>query len=989
MKKTRLIVFMLLGLVGAAHSQTIKGKVVDLVDNKPLSGATLTLTSVKDTLKKFNTLADANGAFEFTGVSKDSFFFKMTFREYEDYRQIVALNDSIPSADLGTLFIPKKTTTLNDVVVTAKVPPVQQKGDTAQYNASQFKVNPDATVEDLVKKMPGITVDRSGTVTAQGQQVQKVTLDGRDFFGDDATAALRNLPADVVDKIQVFDRMSDQAQFTGFDDGSGQRSINIITKSGVTNGQFGRIYAGYGTDSRYAAGGNVSFFKGNKRISFVGNFNNINQQNFASQDILGAMTGGGGGGARGGGGGNFGGGGGNFGGGGGNFGGGGFGGGFGGGQQSGISKTNGLGINFGDKWGKKLDVQGSYFFNNSNNLNDNVSSSLTPFPGSTLQQNSTSLSRTKNTNHRINMRLTYTIDDKNSIIFTPNVSFQNTNSNSESMSATLRGLDSTNYSNGNTRSVRDGYNIRNNVLWRHAFAKRGRTLTVNLTTSMNKNNSEAYNYNYIRYYDKGVNNDDSTQNQFRDNVTDGYTLSANVSYTEPIGKNSQLQFSYQPSYTKNNADQMTYDYDTLTKGYNTFKQKLSNKFDNTTTAQSGGVTYRLGASRDNQFSVGFNIQFTDLTSSRSFPGVSEFSQKFTNVLPNLMWRKKISPKSSFQLFYRANTQTPSVTQLQDVLNNQNPINVSIGNPQLKQSFTQLFTGRYTFTNTQKGQSFFANLSGQFADNYIANATYIIGKDTLIQAQSDTVKKNSNFSKPMNFSGYKSFSSFFTFSQPVKFIKSNVSLTAGVNYSTIPGLRVDTLGIETHITTKNLGYSTGAVVASNINEYIDFNLSYNANFSNVKSNIAKTNHSVTQSAGAQINLLTKTGWFLQNDVTYQSTSGLTQGNNIAYALWNAAVGKKVFKKKQAEIKLSVFDLLKQNQAITRTINQQTGAIEDSRSRVLTQYFMLTFTYSLKSFGTPARNNNRGNFEGRGNFGPGGFGGQGGGMPGGFGGGRPNF
>src|SRR6185436_167842 len=262
---------------------------------------------------------------------------------YENYRQFIVLNDSIPNADLGNVLVPKKTTEISGVTVVSKTPPVQQKGDTAQYNASQYKVNPDATTEDLVKKMPGITVDKDGTVTAQGEQVRKITIDGRDFFGDDATAALRNLPSEVVDKIQVFDRLSDQAQFTGFDDGNSVKAINIITKSGIRNGQFGRIYAGIGTNQRYTAGGNTSFFKGDRRISIVANFNNINQQNFASQDLLGVTSSG----NNRGGGGNFGGGGrgGPGGGGGGRGGPGGGGGGFGGfgggesftvGQQSGI-----------------------------------------------------------------------------------------------------------------------------------------------------------------------------------------------------------------------------------------------------------------------------------------------------------------------------------------------------------------------------------------------------------------------------------------------------------------------------------------------------------------------------------------------------------------------------------------------------------------------------------------------------------------------------
>src|SRR5688572_6762225 len=300
--KIRVLLLALL-LTGVARSQTITGKLLDLVDNKPLRGASLELRSVKDSTSRFGAISDSTGQFRFSNIPLDSFSFQVSFIGYENYKQFVALTDSIPNVSLGTLFIPKSTKELGGVTVTARTPPAQQKGDTTQYNASQFKVNPDATVEDLVKKMPGITVDKDGTVTAQGEQVRKVTIDGKDFFGDDAAAALRNLPSDIVDKIQVFDRLSDQAQFTGVDDGNSVKALNIVTKSGIKNGQFGRVYAGAGTDGRYMAGGNMSTFDGNRRLSLVGNFNNVNQQNFGSQDLLGVTSSGGG--SRGGG--NFGG----------------------------------------------------------------------------------------------------------------------------------------------------------------------------------------------------------------------------------------------------------------------------------------------------------------------------------------------------------------------------------------------------------------------------------------------------------------------------------------------------------------------------------------------------------------------------------------------------------------------------------------------------------------------------------------------------------
>ncbi|MGN6293660.1 MAG: outer membrane beta-barrel protein [Chitinophagaceae bacterium] len=943
MKHFRLLFLVLLVSALSAHSQSIKGKLVDLVDSKPLQSATLTLSSFKDSSRVYNAISDSTGVFRFQNLPIDSFFIKVSYSGYAQYRQIVATNDSIPVIDLGTLFIPKSATELSGVTVVSKVPPAQQKGDTLQLNASQFKVNPDATTEDLIKKMPGITVDRDGTVTAQGEQVRKVTIDGREFFGDDATAALRNLPSDVVDKIQIFDRLSDQAAFTGFDDGNSQKALNIVTKAGIKNGQFGRIFAGYGTDDRYSAGGNVSFFKGDRRLSFVGNFNNINQQNFASQDLLGLTSSGN---SRGGG--NFGGGGGRGGGpqgGGGGFGG--FGGGnnFSVGQQSGISKTNSIGINFSDKWGKKVDVQASYFFNNSTTENDRIVRSQLPVDVKTQYTDQNSYSTSKNFNHRLNLRLEYRIDSSNSLIINPSLNFQKNESESESIGRTFYGAnDSLNTSDNISNSLRHGYNLRNNILYRHSFAKRGRTFSINLNTTFNQNDGESYSKAMYRYFDTNPPTD-SLQNQFRDNPTNGYNLSANVSYTEPMGKHGQLQFSYAPSYQKNKADQQTFTYDPLSDKYSVFDPTLSNRFDNTVTTQNGGVSYRLGSSRDNQFSVGVNFQNSRLQSDRIYPSITKVDQSFNNVLPNLMWSKRVSPKSSFRIFYRANVNFPSVTQLQDVVDISNPLRVSMGNPDLKQSYTHFVSGRYTFTNTQKGQSFFANIFLQTAQDYITSALFSpqIGDSTI--QQNIVLKKGSQLTKPVNLDGYKSLRTFFTYSMPVKFIKSTINLNAGFTYSRLPGQFNQELTV-----TNNYVYSGGLVIASNISEYVDFNLSYNANINNAKTTTqsASDNNYVNQAVGGQMNLLTKNGWFLQNDLSYQSNSGLAAGLNTNFLLWNAGFGKKFLKNKAGELKLSVFDLLKQNQSVTRTV---TGLeIVDEQNTVLQQYFMLTFTYSLKNFGT---------------------------------------
>jgi hypothetical protein len=331
-----------------------------------------------------------------------------------------------------------------------------------------------------------------------------------------------------------------------------------------------------------------------------------------------------------------------------------------------------------------------------------------------------------------------------------------------------------------------------------------------------------------------------------------------------------------------------------------------------------------------------------------------------------MWRKKLSANVNIRVFYRASTNFPSISQLQDVVNLSNPLYVSSGNPDLKQSYTHFLSGRYSYTNSKTSKSFFANLFLQTASNYISSATYIANQDTVIQ-QNIVLKRGSQLTKPVNLNGYKSLRTFFTYSMPLKFIKTTLNLSTGFSYSKLPGM------VNYQKTyTNSYTYNGGVVLASNISEYVDFNLSYNANFANSKTNTTKstTTRSVNQSIGAQVNLLSKKGWFVQNDISGNTYSGLSQGLNQSFWLWNAAIGKKFLKNKAAELKLSVFDLLKQNQSIVRTVTE--NSITDSQTQVLQQYFMLTFTYSLKNFGVAkASTNTNRNFGGGNRPGGGGY------------------
>ncbi|TAD82716.1 MAG: hypothetical protein EAY75_15995 [Bacteroidetes bacterium] len=950
MKKTiRLLLSLTLATCALAfnsHAQTntYYGRVQDSL-GQPLRRATVQLLP-KANANPLTTVTDSLGRFNFTNITSGNYTLAISFTGYKDYRK--ALETATGVINLGVLVLyPTQEATIGGVTVQGRAAPARQKGDTTEISAAALKANRDATAEDLIKKAPGITVDANGTVTAQGEQVRRVTIDGRQFFGDDATAALRNLPAEVIDKIQVFDRLSDQAQLTGISDGSETKALNIVTKANMRNGQFGRLYAGYGTDERYAAGGSVNIFKGNKRVNLVALLNNVNQQNFSGEDLLGVSgaanqgRGGGGSGGRG----SWGGGGGGRPGsqGGGNN--------FQVGQQAGIAQTNALGVNFSDLWAnKKIDFSGSYFYNNSTTVASNQTSRQQFLGGDTSQfYNETNRSTTTNANHRINMRMEYKIDSNNTLIVSPSLSFQQNKGQT-----TLDGANTTaikNFINSTLNATNrnsDGYNLRNELTYRRAFnAKRGRSFSVNLNTGLNRRQSNTQ----LDAFSASIKSNNlllDTLQQKTDADNSGYNLSTNVTYNEPIGKTGQLQVNYNPQFTKSEADQRNLRFDKSKGDYTIFDTTQSNLFENTVTAQNGGLNYRVG-DYNNQWSVGINYQNTQLKSTQTFPLQAFVNKRFSNWLPNVSWRRTFNRQSNLRVNYRASVNAPSVNQLQNVINIRNPLFVTTGNAELEQSYTHFAFARYSYTDAVKGRSFFAGIFAQQVDQFVTNATFLTASDSLI-GQNITLRKGAQLSKPVNLNGYYSVRTFITYGMPLKPIKTNLNLTLGYNFVRTPGL----VNNITNLSTNNT-YTLGATFASNISEYIDFNLSYAGNFNQVTNSIQNqlNNRFYFHTIGFRINTLSKSGWFILNEVNNTAFSGLADGFNQNYFLWNLSGGKKFLKNQRGEVKLTIFDLLKQNQSIVRNVGDT--YVEDVQTQVLQQYFMLTFTYTLRNFGKPAAQN----------------------------------
>jgi hypothetical protein len=930
MKHAGLIVIAIIGFQFAAFSQTyrITGTLMDGDSNIALNKATISIAPKTDTTRKKFFTADEKGIFNISS-SNGEFIMEFTYTGYDLSRRNVKVRGA--DVDLEEVLMFRKQKTLGDVVVVGQVPPARQKGDTTEFNAAALKVNPDATVEDLVRKAPGVTIE-NGQVMAQGEQVQRVTIDGREYFGSDATTALRNLPAEIVDKIQVFDRMSDQSQLTGVSDGNEVKALNIVTKANMRNGQFGRVYAGYGTDDRYAAGGNVNIFNKDRRINILGLFNNINQQNFSGEDLLG-VTGqanqGGQRGGRPGGGGGW-----------------GRGGNFSTPQQAGIATTAALGVNFSDLWlNKKMEVTGSYFFNNSSTQAYSETKRET-FLGDTSQfYSEENRSVSDNMNHRINGRIEYKIDSNNTLIYVPNFSFQ-TNDRQNYLEGGNTTADGSLINNTiNDRfTASSGYNIRNEITYRRAFAKKGRSVSINLNSNLNRRDVDATLDAATASIKSGGLVLDTLRQQ-TDNNSTGNSLSTNVTYSEPIGKNAILQLNYNPQVINSNADQRNLLFDKATNDFTQFDTAQSNLFDNKTTIQNAGVNYRIGPRGD--FSIGVNYQNTKLVSDQTFPNKGNITRTFSNWLPNLNYRKDFSKKTNLRMRYRASVNTPSVNQLQNVINITNPLFLTSGNPELGQSYTNFMFARLGHTNPVKSKSFFAGIFAQQVTDFITNGTWVASQDSIIQ-DGILLRQGAQFTKPINLSGYWSVRSFANYGIPIKAIKSNLNLSGGVGYVRTPGSVNNVKNF-----TNNYTYTAGVSISSNISEYIDYTLSYNGNFNNAVNsfNPNLNNKFYSHNVGAKVNLLTKNGWFVLNDLGNQVFTGLSDGFNQNFWLWNVSAGKKFLDKQRGELKLTVFDLLNQNQSVTRTVDAL--YIEDVQTIVLQQYFMLTFTYTLRNFGkTPA-------------------------------------
>ena len=957
--KRILLTTLLTFCAAAAFAQrgSVTATVVNADTGESVAGAVLIVSPVKTPEKQQGFTSAFKGAVSMPSLAYGEYKLSVSFIGYNNLDTTFRV--SAPKLNLGVLKL-KPGVQIETVVKEAKALRTSQKGDTVSYNAGAFKVVADADVEGLLKKMPGITVT-DGTVEAQGETVKKIFVDGKEFFGEDVTTAIKSLPAEAVDRVEVYNKLSDAAEFSGMDDGEGYKALNIVTRPGMRQGQFGKLYAGFGYDAdtetedkfKYIAGGNANIFSGDSRISLIGLFNNVNQQNFSFEDILG-VSGSGGGGRRGS-----------------------------VGQymmrpQSGVATVNAIGINYSDSWGKRDQVtfQGSYFFNNTNTENRSTVEKWyeAPMRLDTLMTNG--YSDTKGYNHRFNARLEWKISENQNLMIRPRFSYQSNDPWSRTtgwqFGAPADGGSGYSRTDNFSDALRHGYNVGTSAVYRAKLGKNGRTITLDgsFSYSDNTNNSNSWSNVLGTLPDRpaidpatGVwNPENYTELRYLRNLapSSSYSLRGSLTYTEPVAKYAQVSFQYRVSYNSQERDKRSYiTGDDFSIAGLTPDRSLSNSYESGYLTQSVGPGFRFSKER-NTFIANVYYQRSALDGQIVRDDAEKIKHAYNNVTYFMMGQLNINRENSLRLFVSSYTDSPSITDLQSVYDVSDAQNITHGNPNLKPTYSHRVNFHYTNSNVEKGRTFMWMFSMNTTLDYTASHLVQRPGDITIDGQLYTPNF---YSTTTNLDGYWQLRTHLSYGLPIGFLKSNFNVMAGVVYTKTPSMLGGTVDAATGMIsggdrndTKNMGYDFRAVLGSNISENVDFTLSWNGTYNEATNSLntdKSKNRYFNHTAQGNLKVVFPLGFTFTASAAYSQYIGFTNDYSEDYLLCNAWLGKKVFRNKRGEVMIGVNDLLNQNRTFSRSTGS--GYTQNSTNSVIGRYYMVQFTYNLRRFGKKGSRN----------------------------------
>lgn len=886
---------------GLLFSQTftIKGKVLEYGKDDPIPYANILVLAVSDSTQIAGTISEIDGEFELSGIREGQYLFKIQYLGYQNFFKLLLVNSN---QDLGKISLKEEATALKEVIVAARRSTGSQKSDTTLYNADAFKTMKDASAQVLIEKLPGV-VSEGGILQAQGENIAQILVDGKPFFGTDVQAALQNLPAEVIQSIEIFDQKSEKAQMSGFDDGQRLKTINIITKPNRRKGQFGKMTGGFGTDDRYLAGTSINAFNEDRRVTFTGLANNLNMLNFSSD----ANSQGDG---R---------------------------------PQEGIVTTNILGMNYSDLWGKKIKITGSYSYTNMENVGvvtrfrDFVT---TDESSQTYIESSTDIRRVHE--NQANLRFEYNPNEKNRILYIPSFSASFESENSGFFGETSNGRTPINQVENKRTGIYKDFDFFNRLIYSHKFDKPGRTLTwrsiLHKGWNLDESNRNAENV----FFESGQTRTEQI-NQQTTRERQGLRWETGVSFTEKIGEKGQIEAEYEIGNRSNDSDQRIFN---VSEG--DFEQPsllldttLTNVFLSNYLTQEVELGYQY-ATEKFKFQTELQYQDAKLNNSQDFPKSFELNRKFSAVLPTARLEYKFSPATNIQIDYDTWTAEPQIRQLQPVIDNSNPLQLRTGNPDLDQSYSHEVRVRFRSQNQDSDKSWFLFTSSSFVNNFISNSTWIAKEATQIQ-DGIMLEKGSQLNRPVNLDGYWDLRTWLSYGMPLDFMKSKLNLNIGGGVTQRPGQVNEQIGFNN---TQRM--SGGFSVNSSISDQIDFNIWSRSSFNNVENTLNSNlnNRFFQQRFRINFNWIIWEGIVYRLDLNHQINTGLNAGFNNNFSLINMSLGKKIFKNQRGEISLMAYDILGQNANVRRNINET--FIEDLQTNVLQRYFMLSFTYNLRRF-----------------------------------------
>ena len=906
------------GMATVSFSQkiTLRGSVADSIEPS-LPAATVALLHQKDSVMASFAMTDNDGKFVLRRVSPGDYLLQITYLGYQAHWQTVRVEADKPEQDLGKITLSAETVLLKSIEVLDEHSPIRISLDTMEYNAAAFKVKPSDVVEDLLRKLPGVEVQRDGTVKAHGETVKNVLVEGKEFFGKDTRIATKNLPADAVDKVQVFDKKSEMAEFTGIEDGQDERTINLKLKPGKKAGYFGKVDAGAGSEGRFAGKANVNRFSPTTQLSAIAMGNNTNEQGFSLNeyiDFMGGigafMSGGGGGRVEV------------------NLGGDGDGGGLpigDGNGVAGIQQSLAGGINLNHDFSKNTELTASYFFNRFEN---DLSRALRRdnFLDDGIFKNTENETReSRNLSHRFNFLFKHKIDSSQRFSIRMDAGLSDGFLRSRSHSGTFAPDGTAENTNLNDFSS-DGinYNLRSTATWKKRFQRPGRAVVASASGRLANQENKGLLMSENTFFRLSSVADSIRQRQLSDDSGGEYGL--NLAWTEPLGKRQYLKFDVSRQNFSNETGKDFFD---ITTNGELFNDLLSNRYRRDYTYDRGGLTYLLNRKK---YNLTLAMAYQNSRLKGSVPDAADnFSVTFSRPLPSIFYEYEFKMANRLSLDYTTRLREPSLEQLQPVANNSDPLNIFKGNPNLQPEYIHDLRLGYFMYDQFTFTSLFASLNGSFVKDKITNAGSV---DSLFRR---TIT-------PLNVANEWSVRGSLEFGTPIRPLKiaTRIRLSSRLTQSI---LFVNELKNDVTRRRDALDFSIENRKKTKVDALVGVRLAHN-----------RTNWSV---AASQNRKYTDTEWYtdlsfsptekwlLDTKMEYTIYSAETFGERSAIPMWQAGLTRYILKDDKGRLRISVVNLLNQNLGIRRS--SEFNYVEQETVNALGRYFMLSFGYSLAGFG----------------------------------------